>query len=140
MKHWYKRLLEFLTSRLFIMLAGIFALFVIISVRLFSLQIVNGEEYLQDSKASIMQNLSIPASRGIIYDKYGRPLATNQVAFSVKFDDSMNVSMDNRNEQIEHLVQLYSQQKNAISDTLPFTDTSPREFLFDSAEEETKCS
>jgi len=138
MKHWYKRLLEFLTSRLFIMLAGIFALFVIISVRLFSLQIVNGEEYLQDSKASIMQNLSIPASRGIIYDKYGRPLATNQVAFSVKFDDSMNVSMDNRNEQIEHLVQLYSGQKNAISDTLPFTDTSPREFLFDSAEEETK--
>jgi len=138
MKHWYKRLLEFLTSRLFIMLAGIFALFVIISVRLFSLQIVNGAEYLQDSKASIMQNLSIPASRGIIYDKYGRPLATNQVAFSVKFDDSMNVSMDNRNEQIEHLVQLYSGQKNAISDTLPFTDTSPREFLFDSAEEETK--
>ncbi|MBR5468145.1 MAG: hypothetical protein IKU80_02820, partial [Firmicutes bacterium] len=135
---WYKRLLEILKSRLFIMLAGIFVLFAIITVRLFSLQIVYGEEYLQDSKASIMQNLSIPASRGIVYDKYGRPLATNQVAFSVKFDDSIKITLEDKTGQIENLVSLYGSNYGAIIDTLPFTSSSPLDFKFETEEDETK--
>jgi penicillin-binding protein 2 len=133
MKNLIKRLLEFTKSRLFIMLGGIFVLFTIIAVRLFSLQIINGQQYQQDLKASIMQNLSIPASRGTIYDKYGRPLATNQVAFSVKFDDSIKISLANRNKQIAEAVS----NSSSVKDTLPISQSSPRSFTFSSEEEET---
>ena len=89
------------------MLGGVVLLFSIIGARLFMLQILDGEEYLQAAKASIMQTLSIPASRGTIYDRYGRPLATNQAAFSVKFDDSVKLSLTNRNKQLSDAVKTY---------------------------------
>lgn len=103
-KFFYKRLSELVKSRLFVMLGGVVLLFSIIGARLFMLQILDGEEYQQAAKASIMQTLSIPASRGTIYDRYGRPLATNQAAFSVKFDDSVKLSLTNRNKQLSDAV------------------------------------
>ena len=92
MKSYLERFLEFIKSRIFIMMAGIFVLFFAVVCKLFYLQIIHGEEYQQSLTASIMQDLTIPASRGMIYDRYGRPLATNQVAYSLKLDDSITVS------------------------------------------------
>ena len=91
MKSFFERLSELLKSRIFIVFCGISVLFLILVIRLFYLQILNGEKYQQELKTSIMNPVAIPASRGSIYDRYGRPLATNQVAFSVKIDDSINV-------------------------------------------------
>ena len=138
-KFFYKRLSELVKSRLFVMLGGVVLLFSIIGARLFMLQILDGEEYLQAAKASIMQTLSIPASRGTIYDRYGRPLATNQAAFSVKFDDSVKLSLTNRNKQLSDAVKTYLGSGNDISDTLPITNSSSnRSFTFSNEEDETK--
>ncbi len=41
------------------MLTGVFVLFSAIGIRLFVLQIVEGEKYQQELKTSIMQNISI---------------------------------------------------------------------------------
>ena len=136
MRNLLNRMLELAKNRLFVMLGGIFVMFLIISLRLFYLQVINGESYLQKSTASIMQTLSIPASRGVIYDRYGRPLATNQVAFSVKFDDSIKISLSNKNSQLSDAVLKYEGTENAVKDTLPITNTSPRSFTFTTEEEE----
>ena len=137
MKSYLEKITEFIKSRLFLMLMSIFVLFSIIVVRLFSMQIVNGETYQQNLKASILQELSIPASRGIIYDRYGRPLATNQVAFSLKLDDSIKVSLSNRNLILENLVLSYSSENSTITDDLPITSSMPYAFTFTTEEEET---
>lgn len=137
MKSYLEKITEFIKSRLFLMLMSIFVLFSIIVVRLFSMQIVNGETYQQNLKASILQELSIPASRGIIYDRYGRPLATNQVAFSLKLDDSIKVSLSNRNLILENLVLSYSSEDSTITDDLPITSSMPYSFTFTTKEEET---
>ncbi|MCJ7855896.1 hypothetical protein MUJ63_06205 [Lachnospiraceae bacterium NSJ-143] len=135
MKSLFERITELMKNRIFIMLGGIFILFAAISVRLFSLQIVNGEVYQQELKTSIMQDITIPASRGMIYDRYGRPLAVNEAAFSIKFDDSVTVPLANRSQSILDFVK---SRGDSISDDLPITASYPRSFTFSSEDEETK--
>lgn len=136
MKSYFEKLIEFVKSRLFIMLLGIFLLFFIIVIRLFSLQVVKGEEYQQALKASVIQELSIPASRGVIYDRYGRPLATNQVAFSLKLDDSIKVAFSDRGYVLEKLISNYGGESGVISDDLPISKNAPYSFTFSGENEE----
>ncbi|MCI8342146.1 MAG: hypothetical protein HFE62_02875 [Firmicutes bacterium] len=136
MKSYFERIIEFIKSRLFIMMVGVFLLFFVIVLRLFSLQVVNGEQYQQALTVSVQQELSIPASRGIIYDRYGRPLATNQVAFSVKLDDSIKVSFSDKSYVVKKIISRYENDDVTITDNLPITETKPRSFTFESEAEE----
>jgi penicillin-binding protein 2 len=63
--------------------AAAVALFVILTGRLWSLQAVQGPYYLQLSEQNRMRDLALPAPRGVIYDRRGRPLVTNRAAYSV---------------------------------------------------------
>ena len=38
----------------------------------------------------------MPAARGNIYDRYGRPLAVNEAAFSIEIDDSIAVDYEDK--------------------------------------------
>ena len=118
------------------MFSGVFLLFLILACRLYSLQILNGEQYQQDLKTSIMRTLSVPASRGNIYDRYGRPLATNLVAFSVKIDDSIKIDFSqNRTQLIIDIVEKLNETDGSISDILPISKTKPYKFTINSEEE-----
>ena len=55
--------------------------------RLFSLQIVHGAAYLENFQLKIQKERSIPATRGNIYDRNGKLLAYNQLAYSVTIED-----------------------------------------------------
>ena len=68
------------------MLCGIIVLFAIIVLRLFSLQIIHGADYEESITASVSKELPVTAPRGNIYDRYGRPLAVNKVAYCVQVD------------------------------------------------------
>ncbi|MCI1959246.1 MAG: hypothetical protein LKJ25_06440 [Clostridia bacterium] len=128
MKSFFERVTEFVKSRVFLLLVGIFILFSAISIRLFYLQIINGEKYQQELKTSVMQNLSIPASRGMIYDRYGRPLATNEAAFSITIDDSVNSVLNNKNQALYEFVTHYDENNKTVSDDLPITKGSTKNF------------
>ena len=144
MKSFFERLSELLKSRIFIVFCGISVLFLILVIRLFYLQILNGEKYQQELKTSIMNPVAIPASRGSIYDRYGRPLATNQVAFSVKIDDSINIDFSQSRNNILNIIaeQIFSQGLT-LESTLPISNSENPEFLFNNdkkAEKEWKQS
>ena len=55
--------------------------------RLFFLQIINGENYLDSFQLKIMKERSISASRGNIYDRNGNLLAYNELSNSVTIED-----------------------------------------------------
>ena len=55
-----------------------------LTARLFYLQIVNGGEYTTLATANRTVIESIPSTRGLIYDRAGRPLVTNVPMFAVK--------------------------------------------------------
>lgn len=59
----------------------------ILIYRVFSLQIVNGQTYLDDFQLKIEKERSIASARGNIYDRNGNLLAYNELAYSVTIED-----------------------------------------------------
>jgi len=61
----------------------VFLCFAILLGQLWRLQVVQGERYRLKADQNRLRLLSIPAPRGVIYDRYGRILARNMPSFSV---------------------------------------------------------
>ncbi len=79
---------KFRISRMLILSVLFVALALVVIRRLFDLQIVNGESYLNDFTLQIKRSTSIPSTRGCIYDSDGNPIAYNRLAYNVTFQDS----------------------------------------------------
>lgn len=74
-------------SREFLLILAIFFCGGVLVHRLFTLQIINGASYLENFQLTIRKERSIPATRGNIYDRNGRLLAYNELAYSVTIED-----------------------------------------------------
>lgn len=132
MKHYIEHFFELCKSRIFVMLCGIIVLFFILVLRLFSLQIIHGEEYDESITASVSKTVNVPASRGNIYDRYGRPLAVNSVAYSVQIDDSVTLDLeDYRHKLLVDLTDTLWEQGAVPHDTLPISSVAPYSFTFE---------
>ena len=81
-----------LNIRLKIFVAVILSLFISVAARLYYIQIVKGEEYMNNAAATVIRTVEYPAARGNIYDKYGRALAENKVKYDLKIDLSVKGS------------------------------------------------
>ena len=57
--------------------------FVAFSLRLMNYQIVQADEYQQMAQGSYTSVQTIDAARGEILDRYGRPLAVNEVSYDI---------------------------------------------------------
>ncbi|MBO5502963.1 MAG: hypothetical protein J5969_00625, partial [Lachnospiraceae bacterium] len=55
--------------------------------RLFGLQIVRGDEFLTSFQLRLKREVTIPGTRGNIYDRNGQLLAYNELAYSVVIRD-----------------------------------------------------
>lgn len=73
--------------------------------RLFYLQIVRGEHYLENYELLIRKTREIKATRGNIYDRNGNLLAYNELAYSVTIEDTVPSGTD-------------SEEKNEIINTV----------------------
>ncbi len=86
-------------GRIYIILIVIFLLSSLITARLFVLQIINGEETLQEFTLKIQKERTINSSRGKIYDCNGVLLAYNELAYNVTIEDVYE-SGSNKNKNI----------------------------------------
>lgn len=73
--------------RIAILIAAVAVMAAGLVYRLFTLQIVNGERYLTDFHLQIKRDVSLPATRGMIYDRNGNVLAYNELTYSVTIRD-----------------------------------------------------
>ena len=130
--------LDLCKNRIFVMLCGIIVLFAIIVVRLFSLQVIHGADYEESITASVSKKLPVPAPRGNIYDRYGRPLATNTAAYCVQVDGSVTLEFDKEETQelASALTEALWTKGETSTDSLPITKKAPYRFTFDGTEEE----
>lgn len=60
----------------------------ILIYRLFDLQIINGESYLNDFAMTIKKERILNSTRGEIYDCNGKVLAYNRLSYNVTFEDN----------------------------------------------------
>ncbi len=76
------------TSRLFLLFLIFAGMFTALVGRLFHLQIIDGEKYLDDYVTTTFRTMTTPGTRGNIYDADGNLLAYNELAYSVTLRDT----------------------------------------------------
>ncbi len=117
-------ILSFLKSRLLPMILVFIILFAVIINRLFNLQIINGESYVDNLSDSIKKTTSVEATRGRIFDRNGVLLAYNDLAYSVKISDSGTYSSNDVknatiNEAINKTINIIESNGDQITNDFP---------------------
>ena len=77
-------------SRLLVLILIFCCLYAVLINRLFRLQIVKGEYYMDNYKLQIRKERDLQGTRGSIYDRNGDLLAYNELAYSVTFEDDLS--------------------------------------------------
>lgn len=116
-KNLRERLLNMITSRLFVLVVVFLLLGAVLIHRVFVLQIVNGAEYMNNFKLRIRKERSIPSTRGNIYDCNGELLAYNELAYNVTIEDvyeSGRDKNDNLNATIRRLIGIIEKNGDKI--------------------------
>ena len=107
------------------------ALLVVYAAALYKLQIVEGENYYNQSRNSNVTEEIIRAKRGDILDRYGRLLVSSRSCNNLilNSDELFSDKVEDPNAVLLALVRLVQETGNRYSDELPITMDSP--FLYD---------
>lgn len=109
---------------------------VIFIATLFNLQIVNGENYREQSEKRMLRTKNITAPRGEIYDRNGVILATNKLSYDVELY-KVRVSAKEQNDGILRLVEILNENSDKVYSTFPVNDDL-NGFNFENEEDEQK--
>jgi len=102
-------------SRLFPISLIFVVLFVIIVNRLFILQIVNGPETAVKNETKYNKIREIKSTRGNIYDRNGKLLASNVLSYAIVMDDSTQITSNKqRNEIIHKLIKIIEKNNDEL--------------------------
>lgn len=110
-------IINFITSRFFVLILVFCILCCVLIYRLFSLQIVHGEEYLNEFTLKIRKERTIASTRGQIFDRNGELLAYNELAYSVTIEDVYESGRDknkNVNATIFSLINMIEENGDSI--------------------------
>ena len=121
-----KLLYRFFSHRILWLLVVTAVLFYLLLVQLFGLQIVEGtvNPFGAPPPRTGYVSRSLPALRGTIYDRHGRPLAVNELSFVAKMDPSVRIT----DEALLQLALLFEHNNEQYVDSFPISRTEPFEF------------
>ena len=83
---------DYVKHRLFPVTVVVIVLFAILVNRLFTLQIVEGEEHMENFIYKSEKTLTVESVRGNIYDRNGKLLAYNELSYSVTYSNDSALS------------------------------------------------
>lgn len=125
---YFKRLLK---SRLFPITIIYIILFSVIIHRLFTLQIVQGPETVAENELKYTKNRVIKSTRGNIYDRKGKLLASNVLTYSVIMEDSTKIKTNTeRNEIIHKLIQIVEKNGDTLDTEFFIRQNKEKELEF----------
>ncbi len=109
-------ILSVVKSRLFVLVIVFIVLFSVLVERLFTLQIVKGEEYLDKYVLKTEKRQTISSTRGNIYDRNGKLLAYDELAYSVTIEDTYEGKDKDQqlNETIRKLIKIIEENGDSI--------------------------
>ncbi len=81
-------------SRLSVLMFVFCCMFLVLIGRVFYLQIIKGQYYLDNFKLQILKTQDVPGTRGNIYDRNGELLAYNELAHSITIEDDIPASLE----------------------------------------------
>lgn len=96
--------------------------------RLFDMQVINSETYVEQSKRRISATMTQKAPRGEIMDRNGEVLVSNREGYSVMLQKVL-CTTDELNEKMLKIVNVFEKYENPYNDTLPIS-FYPYEYTF----------
>lgn len=96
--------------------------------RLFDMQVINSETYVEQSKKRISATMTQKAPRGEIMDRNGDVLVSNREGYSVMLQKVL-CTTDELNEKMLKIVNVFEKYGNNYNDTLPIS-FYPYEYTF----------
>ena len=105
----------------FVSLYGIVGVLTIFLLgRLFMLQILDGEYYSSITERRLVKTMPQKAPRGEILDRYGRPLVSNRMGYTIQINKTAETD-EELNEIILNLIHICEQEQVDYYDDLPLT-------------------
>ncbi len=104
-------------TRVFVVMTIFCILSAVLVMRLFNLQIVSGQQYLDDYKLQIQKTRTTQGTRGNIYDRNGKLLAYNELAYSVTIEDNYNESEEKNdalNSEIQQIIKIVEENGDSV--------------------------
>ena len=124
--------------RLTALVVGVAVIFTLFAIRLFQVQIIEGDHYASLTDAGYKTTISIAASRGEILDRNQIPLVSNRTSYAVELDynyfphGSSEEKLKQENDTLLALIALLEAQGEEWNDSLPVSAQTPYAFAEDS--------
>ena len=99
-----ERLINIFTNRLTILWVIVLLLGGVLVYRCYKLQIIEGQTYLDNFVLNQEKTRDIAPTRGNIYDRNGNLLAYNELAYSIKVEDTFESSGNTKNKELNTLL------------------------------------
>ncbi len=115
-------------TRTWVLLSAFVLVLLIIGYNLTIVQIANGEYYSKQVQEVNVARQYIPAVRGEIVDRYGRPFTRNRVGYDIILDRAY-LPYGRENEIIFSTLAVLEKHDIAHHDSLPITLTQPFKFI-----------
>ena len=116
-----------LLIRRIVLILLVFVCLFLCTVRLITMQIVEGDEYLAQTEISYTASQEIIATRGQIFDSAGRLMTTNRPVYRVILQKAF-LPADSRNDILLKAVNVLSSGGEEWNDSAPISYTEPFEF------------
>jgi penicillin-binding protein 2 len=101
-------------------------IFAALGGRLFQLQVLGGEDYARRAAADRTVEVPIPASRGLVFDRQGRPVAVNTPSWTVKVRPAdLPAPEDERRRVLQRIARLTDVRRSVIEGRLDAFQGSP---------------
>lgn len=99
--------------------------FGLLLVRFYQLQVVDHDIYVADLRATTQRCIEKTAQRGEIYDRYGQPLAINQVVSNLYYTSNLKLTQTELNSLLLQLIHLLEINGDTFVDEVPISLEQP---------------
>lgn len=111
------------------------SMFLVIIYQFYQIQIIDHDYYAEQVIYNVQRTVELEATRGLIYDRYGKPLVTNKVIHVLKFNPEVKFAKDeDPNETLLKVIELLEAEGCDYIDFVPISKAQPFVFTGDASE------
>jgi len=131
-----KKIKAFFNNRILVIKVTLIIVASLIMFRLIDLQVVNGQEYREQSEKKMLRATVIEAPRGEIYDRNGIVLATNKLAYDVVMY-KVGLEEEELNKTILKVINILEKNNDELYTTFPMDNIN--EGFYTKAQKDNLC-
>lgn len=129
-----RKVKEFFNNRILVMKFVLILVGTFLLLRLIDLQVINGQEYREQSEQKMLRETKVEAPRGEVYDRNGVVLATNKLAYDV-VTYKVGLSDEELNNTLLKVINILEKNKDELYNTFPMESIKEGFYTKDQKEE-----